>query len=68
MQYKEALKLKEGDKVTQKANGYIITVEHIETYRSMRNFAEYVTIVGTTENGCRMRHNHKEVNKYKGTL
>ena len=32
MTYKEALKLKKGDKVVQKANGYVIIVESIEEY------------------------------------
>ena len=64
MTYKEALKLKKGDKVVQKANGYVIIVESIEEYTNWRNSNKYVMIKGITESGSIMKHNHKEVNKY----
>ena len=64
MTYKEALKLKKGDKVVQKANGYVITVESIEEYTNWRNSNKYVMIKGITESGSIMKHKHKEVTKY----
>ena len=65
MLYKDALKLKEGDRVIHKSNGYIITVKGIDDRKSKYNFNDYVFIKGTTKEGFTVTYNHKEVNKYK---
>ena len=40
MLYKDALKLKEGDRVIHKSNGRIITVKGIDDRKSKYNFAD----------------------------
>lgn len=63
MTLKEAKKLKSGDKVKQKANGFILTVKSAEVRNGLKICDEYVSILCEFENGSTIRHNHKEVMK-----
>lgn len=59
MTYKQAQKLKNGDKVKQKMHGYVMTVNKIEEV--VVGTKEYINIYCKTDSGEVMKHNHKEV-------
>lgn len=60
MKISEAKKLKIGDIVYQKANGYKMTVQSIKEYKSFYK-GTLINIECLTEDGGLMVHNHKEI-------
>lgn len=59
MTIRQARNLKPGDKVKQKMQGYIMTVDRIEECSLLA--AEYINIFCKTDSGSIMKHTHKEL-------